>query len=144
MASDIVVGVKATVHMPRNTMMMVHNASAIVCGTCVEIRKSADDLERVNETRIINYMRKASATREEIVALLDAESWLSAEQCFDLGFCDVVEDEVTIAASIKDFEILSKYKNVPKFIVVEAKEEPKDSKTKQKIKIEMEMAEVRK
>lgn len=68
------------------SMLMIHEASTIVWGTKTDMRKEADMLEELEEGAIDIYMTKANATREEIRAAVDAETWYSAQKAVDIGF----------------------------------------------------------
>ena len=113
-----------TIHMPVNAMMMIHHPMSGVYGNAHEMRAMADTLDKVCESIQETYLAKASGiTREDLGTLLDSESWLTAQECLDLGLCDVVGEEKAIAASVRDFEILAKYKNTPRFITVKAEKD---------------------
>lgn len=77
-----------TIYMPRNTMMMIHNCWSWVSGNAKEMRKTADDLDKIMETSIESYLSKISIERDELIELLDAETWLTAEECYEKGFAD--------------------------------------------------------
>ena len=79
-----------TVVMPRNTMMMVHNMILGVCGNAAELRKAADDLDSINAAGRQAYLTKSGGkiTEEQLVQLMDAETWLTAEQCIAYGLAD--------------------------------------------------------
>jgi ATP-dependent Clp protease protease subunit len=47
--------------------------------------------------------------------MLNAETWLTAKECYDLGLCDVVGEAADIAACI-DEEWKSRYSNMPDFV----------------------------
>lgn len=76
--------------MPKNAMMMIHNAWTYAMGNSAELRKAADDLEVINKGNRQAYLQKAGdkINEEELVALLDAETWLTAEDCIRLGLAD--------------------------------------------------------
>jgi ATP-dependent protease ClpP protease subunit len=78
--------------MPRNTMMMIHNAWNIVYGNATQLRKAADDLDTIMEGNMQAYLEKSNGkiSKEKLVELLNAETWLTAQQCFEYGFCDEV------------------------------------------------------
>ena len=65
--------------MPRNALMMVHNAMMGVWGNAAELRKAADDLEKINEAGREAYLQKAGdkLTPEVIAQLEDDETWLT-------------------------------------------------------------------
>lgn len=129
MAGDII-------HMPKNASMMVHNPWTVMMGNSSDFRKMADDLDVITEGLIATYVAKTGMTREEIIPLLDAETWMSADDALKYGFIDEIEEEMKVAASLDSgFFIcnnlkvdISNYKNfesIKQKIVVQPKEEPK-------------------
>jgi len=76
--------------MPRNTMMMIHNMWMMATGSAAELRKAADDLDVINAAGRQAYLLKAGdkLTEERLAELMDAETWLTAEQCIELGLAD--------------------------------------------------------
>ena len=81
--------------MPRNTMMMIHNMWMGAVGSSAELRKAADDLDIINAAGRQAYLQKAGDKLSEarLVELMDAETWLTAEQCIALGLADRFADE---------------------------------------------------
>lgn len=81
--------------MPRNALMMVHNAMMGVFGNASELRKAADDLEKINEAGREAYLQKAGdkLTPELIAQMEDDETWLTAEECIRYGLADRYADE---------------------------------------------------
>lgn len=80
--------------MPRNTMMMIHNMAWSVYGNAAELRKAADDLDVINKCGQNAYLEKAGGKLDEktLSELMNAETWLPADRCFELGLCDEVQD----------------------------------------------------
>lgn len=103
------------IRMPGNALMMIHNAWTWTSGNADALRKAAEDLDRINQSSIQTYLQKTGnkLSEETLKALLDAETWLSADQAFEYGLCDVVEEANQMAASISD-DLFAKYRNVPK------------------------------
>jgi ATP-dependent Clp protease protease subunit len=125
-----------TVFMPKNAMMMLHNPWTIGVGNSEEFRKLAEDLDKIRESLIAAYEGHSALTRDEIISIMDAETWLTATECEEYGFCDVVQEEKQLAASI-DRRLLGRYKNTPKkLVVVESK---KQKLIKQKLLMELEL-----
>ncbi len=79
-----------TIYMPRNTMMMIHNCWSYAAGNAQYMRKTADDLDKIMEGSIESYLSKVKISKEELIELLDAETWLKAEECYEKGFADVL------------------------------------------------------
>jgi len=90
-----------TVYMPHNAMMMIHNPWTIAIGTADDFRKLADDMDKVRESLIVAYQDKSGLDREKIIEMMDAETWMTAEEAVDLGFADEIEQAKQIAASIR-------------------------------------------
>lgn len=76
--------------MPRNTMMMLHNMWMVVQGNAAELRKAADDLDKMNEAGRAAYLQKAGdkLTPERIAQMEDDETWLTAQECMEYGLAD--------------------------------------------------------
>ena len=100
--------------MPSNSMMMIHNAWTYTAGNSKDLRKLADDLDKVNASIRQAYLNKAGDKLDEetLIALMDNETWLTAQECFDYGLCDVVGEDKSIAAKF-DLNLLNQYKNIP-------------------------------
>jgi len=90
------------VFMPSNAMMMIHNPSALVWGNATDMRKMADDLDKIRESMLAIYRDKTGMTDEEIIPLLDAETWMTADDAMEYGFIDEIEEEKKVAASISN------------------------------------------
>lgn len=113
------------IHMPGNTMMMIHNAWTYACGNSEELRDLADNLDKINSSIRETYLNKAGDKLDEetLINLLNNESWLTAQECFNYGLCDFVDDEKSLSAKVDD-KILEKYKNTPKqFLKARLKQE---------------------
>jgi ATP-dependent Clp protease protease subunit len=117
-----------TIYMPKNSMLMIHNPWTIAMGNAAELRKVADDLDRIANSSKQTYLQKAGdkLTEEKLQEMLDAETWLSADEALEYGLCDVVEEANQMAASI-NFDLLQKYKNVPENLLNMAQNQPKSA-----------------
>ncbi len=81
--------------MPKASMLMIHNAWTVAYGNASQLRKAADDLEEMSLTLAQAYLEKSNGKTdaETIKALMDAESYLSADKCYELGLCDEVVEK---------------------------------------------------
>lgn len=89
-----------TVIMPKNTMMMIHNMWNIVMGNAAQLRKAADDLDTIMEGNRQAYLQKSDGkiSEEKLIELLEAETWLTADQCVEYGFADqILEQEADMS-----------------------------------------------
>jgi enoyl-CoA hydratase/carnithine racemase len=112
-----------TIFMPKNSMLMVHNAWTFAWGNAAELRKTADDLDRISNSSKQSYLQKSNGkiTDEKLQELLDAETWLSADEALEYGLCDVVEEANQMAASISD-QMFKQFKNVPDSLLKQPKQ----------------------
>ncbi len=80
--------------MPKNTLMMIHNAWTFAMGNATELRKCADDLDVMNSAFINSYLNKAGdkLQKEELQEMLDKETYLTAEKCIQYGLADEFAD----------------------------------------------------
>lgn len=110
-----------TIHMPKNAMMMIHNPWTYASGNAADFRDVADRLDKIGETLVAAYQEKTGLEAEKIVGLLGAETWMTAQEAYDYGFVDVIEEAKPIAASF-DQDIMAHYRNIPEDLQLVAKE----------------------
>lgn len=108
-----------TILMPKNSMMMIHNPLSIAWGNAKDFRKKADDLDKIGLSMQTTYLNKAGdkLDQDTLQKLMDNDTWLSADDAYSYGLCDVVEEENKIAACINN-ELFSKYHNIPKNLLL--------------------------
>lgn len=81
--------------MPRNALMMIHNMWMGAVGNAAELRKAADDLDVINAAGRSAYLAKAGDKLPEakLIEMMDAETWLTAEDCITYGLADRLADQ---------------------------------------------------
>lgn len=105
-----------TVEIAPSAMLMIHNPWGVCVGESGEMRKTADMLDAVKKTIVMQYTDKTGLTEKEIATFMDAETWLSAEDAINYGFCDgYTAHDVKVAACV-DKKMWDKYRNAPKGI----------------------------
>lgn len=77
--------------MRTGSRMMIHEASTLAYGNKQDIQKTLNALEAYDESIISIYQQRTGKSREEITKLLQAETWLTAEQAVEESFADKVE-----------------------------------------------------
>ncbi|PEE81771.1 head maturation protease, ClpP-related [Bacillus toyonensis] len=118
-----------------NSMLMVHNAWTYASGNADQLRKAADDIERINQSMVQHYLTRAGEKLDEDILkqLLDAETWLSAEEAMEYGLCDEVIPANNAAACL-DEKWMKEYKNIPQQLVnIQANISPNEMLERQKI-----------
>lgn len=105
--------------MPRSALMMIHSPWIVTLGNSAELRKTADDLDVMAGTMRGIYARKSRLSPERITEMMDAETWLSADEARALGLADEVEPERSeepaeeVAASAGLPPVTDLYRNTP-------------------------------
>lgn len=98
-ASLITSCVNAETVMPTGSMLMIHNPWTYIYGNQIDLRKEADKLEKIAASMATVYKSKVKdkLTDEEIRSIMDAETWLSADEAVEKGFADRVD---TLSAKV--------------------------------------------
>lgn len=93
-----------------NALMMVHAPWVDTSGNATTLRKSADLLDKHAEAMLTAYMRTGLA-HDRLLALLEAETWMNAEEAKALGFIDEINEPLAYAAHAP--AAFAHYKNTP-------------------------------
>lgn len=71
---------------PNSGLLMIHNAWTYAEGNANELRKMADDLDKITQPSIDIYVEKTGQNEETIKALMDNETWITSKEALELGF----------------------------------------------------------
>lgn len=104
-AASVIAMAGTKVTMSPTAQMMIHNVSASGAGDYRDFEHYAEQLKKSNDTIANAYMIKTGKTREEILKLMDHETWFTPDEALEAGFID---------------EILSKEDNADQFRLVAA------------------------
>lgn len=89
------------VRMARSSYLMIHNASWGAWGTADELEKMSADLRKMEGVLIDEYVLKTGKTKEEIKAMVDAETYMTADEALEMGFIDeIIEPEGTLEQAL--------------------------------------------
>lgn len=101
--------------MPKNTVMMIHDPISHSFGNADDMRETADLLDKFKNSIVAGYADKSGKSPEEIALMLNAETWLGAEEALAAGFADEVTDDIAVVAMSKEWN----YKNAPENLSIE-------------------------
>lgn len=113
MASVIAMLPGATVHMPSNAFMMIHNPYGGLVGDSNDLRDYADLLDKNSAVMIDAYTQKTGLSREEVESLMSNETWMTGAEAVEKGFADVLLPEMQMAACIND-NVTKEFSKMPK------------------------------
>lgn len=94
--------------MSENSLLMIHNAWGGTQGEAKDMRKQAEILEKITNEIAEVYVKKTKIPYNEIVEMMDEETWLTAQEAVALGFVDSISEPIKVAAKYD----VSKYKNI--------------------------------
>ena len=87
-AASVVAMAGDVIKMPENATMMIHNAWTYTSGGAEELRRTADELERLNGQIADIYAARTGKDKDEIAAMMSAETWMSGKEAKEAGFAD--------------------------------------------------------
>ena len=82
------------IQMGTASMLMIHNCWTFAYGNAKELRKIADDMDKimVGQKEVMLKRSGGKITAEQIDQLMDEETYLTAEECMEYGWCDEIVD----------------------------------------------------
>lgn len=81
-------------------ILMIHNVSGGASGDYHEMEKTAEILKQYNAALCAAYCAKTGKKLDDMLALMDRETWLTAEQAVKMGFVDkIMETEAKKAVA---------------------------------------------
>ncbi len=120
-AASVIAMAGNKVMMSPTAQIMIHNVSSRASGDYRDMEHTAEVLRNANDTIANAYRIKTGKTQEELLALMDKETWMTADKAKELGFVDEImfESDSQLVAST-DYsgmlppEVISKIRNTLK------------------------------
>ena len=73
------------------SLLMIHNAWTYTSGNAEELRKAAEDLDKITQASVNAYMSRVSISEDKVRELMDNESWITADEAVEYGFATKTE-----------------------------------------------------
>lgn len=89
-------------------MIMIHDVSiSRTGGNHAQLSKQAETLKAWDEALASAYVEKTGKSKAEIIQMMDAETWITADKAVELGFIDAISqaDERVITNSIGNLKV---------------------------------------
>lgn len=80
-------------------MVMVHNVSSAARGDYHDMDKSSEILQKANRAIAAAYTAKSGKPEEEVLAMMDRETWLTGKEAVDAGLVDAISTPSRLAAA---------------------------------------------
>lgn len=108
-----------------NAMLMIHNPYTFTSGDAEDFRRVADVLDQTLEAIIAAYKSKAPDIDEaELRRMVNAETWLTANEAVALGLADEVGDGLKVKACLGQGSVLQRFQHAPAELLAQLDEEP--------------------
>lgn len=106
----------AKVHMHKGSVYMIHRPSVYASGTAADLDNQAAILRKMEKDVTDIYAKQTGESQEAMLELMDAETWMTAEEAVARGFADdVIDVEARMCADrYKPSDVMMLgYKNPP-------------------------------
>lgn len=117
--------------MCENSLLMIHNAWTVSCGNSKELKKIAEDLEKITQQSINIYQDVSGLDEEKIKEMLDNETWLDSKEAMELGFITSIQSENKTNQASQSIK-----KSLMKIILNSSKDDEEDDKENDDKKME--------
>jgi ATP-dependent protease ClpP protease subunit len=108
-----------------NAMLMIHNPYTYAGGDAEDFRRVADVLDQTLEAIIAAYKAKAPDIDDaELRRMVNAETWLTANEALALGLADEVGDGIKVKACLGQGAVLQRFQNAPADLLAQLDEPP--------------------
>lgn len=108
-AATVIATAADEIRIAEGGMYMVHCGWTFAMGNSIEMRATADLLDKVDTTIVNQYARKTGMTADEVLAIMQAETWYTAEEAVAAKFID----SISTSPKVKAEWDLSAYANAP-------------------------------
>jgi ATP-dependent protease ClpP protease subunit len=110
--ASVIAMVGDEVIMPSSSMLMIHNPWGGVTGGAEQVKNFGTALDIMRTNIAHAYVKRTGLELDAIYKMMDAETWLSAEESVRLGFADRVEGKLSMVA-MANLPDISKFARAP-------------------------------
>lgn len=88
--------------------IMIHNVSSYAQGDYRDLEHEAEVLKNYNSTIANAYTLKTGMKKEDLLAMMDKETWLTPEKALEYKFADEImfQNEINLVASFGNMQML--------------------------------------
>lgn len=79
--------------MPKSSLLMIHNAWTYASGDANELRKVAEEIDKISQPSIEVYKSVSNLDEETIKQMMDDETWITAEEALSYGFATEISEQ---------------------------------------------------
>lgn len=110
--ASVIAMVGDEINMHKNSFLVIHKPSSYVCGNADDFRKLADELDIIQGSLQETYKTRLKSEDDlnTIIDMINAETWLNAEEASKYFNINVLEENKAVAF----VKTSTAYKNIPK------------------------------
>lgn len=101
-AASLITMAGETVTMSKGAMLMIHDAWALTIGNADDHHAMGDTLNKVSGELAGIYSERTGSSSRAVRRMMQAETWMTAQEAKDQGFADAVEGE-SVNAQAREF-----------------------------------------
>lgn len=117
-AASVIAMAGKTRRMASNSWLMIHNPIVAAFGDERKMRSAAEALTAMKSSLVGTYAQRTGRTSQEVAAMMDAETWFTAEQAKAAGFTDEITEPFAAEASLRfGAEAFGKFSKVPEAVL---------------------------
>ena len=133
MATIVALGAKR-VSMADNAYFMIHNPWGVSVGEAKDMRQRAELMESLGKTMLETYAAKSGLPEDEIKSMMDAETWMTAEEAKAKGFIDEIypAEDQSLGLSSGCFAMVGKFQHIPAEMVDRMKPEQQTAEAQER------------
>lgn len=108
----------------RNSMIMIHKPMMLAAGNTDELQRAIDTLNAVEQNVLMPvYMDKAKVSQDDMQSMINAETWMGANDISSAFDVEILDEEKQMAACTSEF--FARYKHTPMGFMAFAPKQPK-------------------
>lgn len=88
--ASVVIMAADEITVSQGAMIMIHNPWVFVMGESEDLRQTADLLDKMRDQCADVYVARTGISREKAIEMMDAETWMTADEAKANGFADKV------------------------------------------------------
>ena len=117
-AASYVAAVCDRVVMNDYSTLMIHDSWACCAGNAGQLREMASRLDVIDEAIAGVLSKRSALTYDEVREAMHAETWYTAEEAAEVGFCDAVVETGEKVAACVSREAAKACRNLPDWVTV--------------------------
>ena len=90
-------------------MVMVHNVSSYAEGDYRDLKHESEVLQKANKTIANAYIAKTGMTEAEALAMMDKETWLTAQDAVGKGICNKISEAHQAQTNSNPLQLAASY-----------------------------------